>query len=74
MLREANTNFIYIFFISLQLTYADIMFFDLMNIFAKGEPTVPQLEKLPLLAAHYQRVLNVPRIKAWVEKRPKTEH
>ena len=60
---------------SLQLTYADIIFVDLMNFFVNGEPTVPeQLKKFALLAAHYKRVLDVPEIKAWVEKRPKTEH
>jgi len=44
------------------------------NVFANGEPKVPeQLNKFPLLVDHYNRVLNVPGIKAWVEKRPKTE-
>ena len=65
----------------LQLTYADITFFDFFNGFlpAKGEPAVPeQLSKLqelsPKLAEHYKRVLAVPEIKAWVEKRPKTDY
>ena len=58
-----------------QLTYADIIFFDLMNFLEKGEPTAPKaLEKFPLLAAHHKRVLDVPEIKKWVETRPKTEH
>lgn len=57
-----------------QLCYADIIFFHLFNFFAGGEPTVPeQLKEFPLLVEHYNRVLNVPEIKAWVEKRPKTE-
>lgn len=67
-----SQNFIVFIF---QLTYADITFFSLCNIFAEGEPTVPkQLTDYPLLVEHYNRVLNVPGIKAWVEKRPKTDH
>ena len=58
----------------LQLTYADIAFFDLFNGWlAEGKPEVPeQLNKFPLLVEHYNRVLNVPEIKAWVEKRPES--
>ena len=50
------------------------MYFDFFNGFlAKGEAKVPeQLEKFPKLVEHYNRVLDVPGIKAWVEKRPKT--
>nr|XP_058952799.1 glutathione S-transferase 1-like [Pocillopora verrucosa] len=63
------------FFVGDKLTYADIIFFDLMNLLEKGEPTAPKaLEKFPLLAAHHKRVLDVPEIKKWVETRPKTEH
>ncbi|CAH3143812.1 unnamed protein product, partial [Pocillopora meandrina] len=63
------------FFVGDKLTYADIIFFDLMNLLEKGEPTAPKaLEKFPLLAAHHKRVLDVPGIKKWVETRPKTEH
>ena len=51
------------------------MYFDVFNGFlAKGEPNVPvQLEKFPKLKEHYNRVLNIPGIKAWVETRPKTD-
>ena len=58
-----------------QLTYADISFFDFFNNFlAKGKETVPkELDNYPLLVDHYNRVLNVPEIKAWVEKRPKSD-
>ena len=65
-----------IFFVSfLQLTFADILFFDFCNSFlSKGEPTVPEpLKKFPLLEKHYNRVLNVPEINAWITKRPKSE-
>ena len=49
-------------------------FFDLFNNWlGKGEPKVPeQLKKFPLLVEHYNRVLNVPEIKAWIEKRPES--
>ncbi|KAJ7389533.1 hypothetical protein OS493_030918 [Desmophyllum pertusum] len=63
------------FFLGDKLTYADITVFDLFNVFSGGEPTVPELlEKYPLLVEHYKRVVSVPGIKAWVEKRPKSEH
>ena len=40
---------------------------------AKGEPEVPDvLKPFPLLVDHYNRVMNIPEIKAWIEKRPKT--
>ena len=55
------------------MTYADIAFFNLCNMLADAKPTVPeQLSKFPLLVEHYNRVLNVSGIKAWVEKRPET--
>lgn len=62
-------------FLFLQLTYADIAFFDLNNGFlGQGKPDVPDhLSKFPKLAGHYKRVLDVPGIKAWMEKRPKSE-
>ena len=75
-LLKSSQNFIVIIFCFIfQLTYADITFFSLCNIFSEGEPTVPKpLTDYPLLVEHYNRVLNVPGIKAWVEKRPKTDH
>ena len=69
---QANTDLFYDIYS--QLTYADIIFFDLMNLLEKVEPTVMKaLEKFPLLAAHYKRVLDVPEIKKWIETRPVTE-
>ena len=58
-----------------QLTYADISLFEFLNsCLAKGEPLVPEeLNAFPLLTEHYNRVLNNPGIKAWVEKRPKSD-
>ena len=69
---QANTDLFYDIYS--QLTYADIIFFDLMNLLEKVEPTLMKaLEKFPLLAAHYKRVLDVPEIKKWIETRPVTE-
>ena len=64
-----------IFSTFLQVSYADITFFDINNnILGKGKPEVPDhLNKYPKLVEHYKRVLDVPGIKAWLEKRPKTE-
>lgn len=70
ILRECLLTKLFLF--SLQLTYADISFFDFFNGYSVGgQPTVPEeLQKFPLLAEHYNRVLNVPEIKAWIAKRP----
>ncbi|CAH3184710.1 unnamed protein product [Porites lobata] len=63
------------FFLGDEMTYADITFFNMCNAFAEGKPIVPkQLSEYPLLVEHYERVLNVPQIKGWIEKRPKTDH
>ena len=68
----------------LQLSYADISFVEFINSFSlmvkkqkdDGKPA-PDLEELfkkyPLLDGHYKRVLDVPEIKAWVEKRPPSD-
>ena len=40
----------------------------------KPAPDLEQLfKKYPLLDGHYKRVLDVPEIKAWVEKRPPSD-
>ena len=48
----------------------------IFNYYAKGNPT-PDIEdiigKYPLLVAYINRVLAVPEIKTWVEKRPESE-
>ncbi|KAL9962497.1 hypothetical protein ACROYT_G031602 [Oculina patagonica] len=64
------------FFLGDKLTYADITFFDLSNSFLwKDKPGVPEhLDKFPKLAEHYKHVREVPGIKGWLEKRPKTEN
>jgi Glutathione S-transferase, C-terminal domain len=56
----------------LQLTWADLAFIvlvDNLRIVAAGDV----LEKQPKLHALGQRVANLPKIAAWIDKRPKTE-
>ena len=72
---ESNLNALISLPFPSQMTYADMTFFNMCNVFAEGKPIVPkQLSEYPLLVEHYKRVLNVPQIKAWIEKRPKTDH
>ena len=80
---KANDSFLFSSF--LQLSYADISFVEFFNNLSllvkkqkdEGKPAVPDLEELfkkfPLLDGHYKRVLDVPEIKAWVEKRPASD-
>ena len=60
---------------SSQLSYADITPFNLLNqVFAKGKQIVPdELKAFPLLKEHYERVMNVPNIKKWMEERPASD-
>lgn len=64
------------FFFGEKLTYADIFFFYLCNIFAEEQQEVVpfQLKHFKLLVNLYNRVRNLPQIKAWIEKRPKTQY
>ena len=68
-------QFSFFVYFSFQLSHADITFFDFLNNFVgQGKPEVPeQLSKFPKLLEHYKKVHDVPGIKAWIEKRPKTE-
>jgi len=63
-------------FVSLQLTYADVSVFGILNYvwFDEGNPlSIPEeLKKFPLLAEHYERIMNIPAIKKWLEERPVT--
>lgn len=63
-------------FVSFQLTYADIAVFNILNYawFDSGNPlSIPEeLKKFPLLAEHYERIVNIPAIKKWLEERPVT--
>ena len=58
-----------------QLTYADIIVFNIFNhAFAQGKQVVPdELKAFPLLEEHYKRVMNVPNIKKWMEERPSSD-
>ena len=59
----------------LQITYADIHFFDFVNSFlAGGKPEVPEvLKNSPNLTNLYNGVMNEPSILAYLKKRPETE-
>ena len=62
--------------VSFQLTYADISVFSTLNYawFDSGNPlsTPEELKNFPLLAQHYERIMNIPAIKKWLEERPVT--
>ncbi|XP_078384026.1 glutathione S-transferase 2-like [Oculina patagonica] len=64
------------FFFGDKLTYADITIFDLSNNYLwRDKPGFPEhLDKFPKLAEHYKRVREVPKIKAWLEKRPESDY
>lgn len=56
----------------LQLSWADLIFvamIDLFNYMAK----IDLLENRPKLQALKKQVLEIPQIKSWINKRPKTE-
>jgi glutathione S-transferase len=60
------------FFVGSELTWADIAFMNFVQWTAMGGAVNP-LEKFPKLTALDAMVKEVPKIKAWIEKRPKTE-
>ena len=54
------------------VTYADIMLAVLLGFIDQRHPG--DLEKrAPLLHKHTEKVLNLPKIKEWISKRPKTD-
>lgn len=72
LLLLLSSSFLFYF---IQLTYADILFFDFFNNFlGKGKPEDPEhFSKFPKLEEHYKQVRDFPGIKTWLEKRPKTD-
>jgi glutathione S-transferase len=60
------------FFVGTELTWADIAFMNFVQWTAMGGAVNP-LAKFPKLAALDERVKKLPKIAAWIEKRPKTE-
>jgi len=54
------------------LTWADLAFAVFVDWTARAQAVNP-LEKFPKLHALLDKVLNQPKVKAWIEKRPKTE-
>lgn len=59
-------------FFFLQITVGDLALFDLMDIIL-GVILPTALDQSELLKAHRERVSNSPKIKEWLETRPKTE-
>ena len=58
----------------LQLTYADISLSLILGCFVMYAGCGAVLERFPKASMLKQSVENLPRIKEWVEKRPKTEY
>ena len=57
-------------FILQQLTWADIAVSMIVEMMAAKDDAI--LTKCPPLGDHMKRVHSQPKIKAWIEKRPKT--
>jgi len=60
------------FFVGSDLTWADLAFYHFIGWTAMAGAENP-LAKFPKLHALYERVGNVPKVKHWIETRPKTE-
>lgn len=62
------------FFIGDKVSSADIMFFAMFNglLVEEGKAVAPKELKGPLLDL-YNRVMNLPNIKAWIDSRPATK-
>ena len=58
----------------LQLTYADISLSLILGCFVTYAGCGAVLERFPRANMLKQSVENLPRIKEWIEKRPKTEY
>ena len=61
------------YFVGGNLTWVDLAFValvDYLNYMARFDTT----QKYPSLKALQKKVLALPKIKSWVEKRPKTDH
>jgi len=60
------------FFVGTEVTWADIAFMNFVQWTAMGGAVNP-LTKFPKLTALDDKVKKIPKIAAWLEKRPKTE-
>ena len=60
------------FFLSSQLTYADIAMFAFFNGYVGGgkEAVPEEILGFPVLTEWYKRVLNLPNILKWIQTRP----
>ncbi|NP_001165918.1 glutathione S-transferase S2 [Nasonia vitripennis] len=61
------------YFVGGKLTWADLYFVSLLDMFNFRSGEVDILKNKPHLKALEQKVLQLPNIKAWVEKRPKSD-
>jgi len=60
------------YFVGSDLTWADLAFVVFVEWTGRAKVENP-LAKFPKLHALQEKVLNQPKVKAWIEKRPKTE-
>jgi len=60
------------YFVGKDLTYADLSLFHIFSFF-NGKLLPGHLKKYPKLDIFVRKIANLPNIKAWIEKRPKTE-
>ena len=58
----------------LQLTYADISLFLILEYYIEHANCGPVVERFPGVSSLKKSLENLPRIKEWVEKRPKSDH
>jgi len=61
------------FLVGSDMTWADLVFITFVDWTGRVDVEKP-LEKFPKLLALQHRVENLPKIKAWIESRPKTAH
>ena len=61
------------FFVGDELTYADIVVAYMMDMLSNWISN-DWKKSVPDLASFMERVFELPKIKKWIETRPKTEH
>jgi len=59
-------------FVGKQLTWFDIYFMDILDFYVSSmNPKF--LDNFPVLAKFMHKIMEIPKLKNWIEKRPKTE-
>lgn len=65
----------YVYFICTQISMADFYVFNYIDGTVRTHfPAHYDPKDFPKLAAHMERMKQIPQIKEWLEKRPKTEY